>query len=391
MTDIALAEGVNLRVDRVRAATVRHALDVPLQFGRWRITHREFAVVRVDTVDGASGFSYGLTRDGPVAAIIARSIAPVYEGADVAHPSALFRQCRATAHAVLSSGAGLRAISLVDVALWDALARQRQQSIVDLLGGRPTSRPVTSIIGYPAVMTADQVHEEVLGLMSQGWRQFKAPVAPERELTIARLEAARAAAPGGWVGLDGNYSLHDIDDVVALEARVRDLNLGWIEDPLPQGDAAAMARLRERIGTPIAAGDDQGGAYFPDALLAARAIDVLRVDICANGGLTGLATVVEKAKASGIPISPHMFAHFHTRALDGLGVESYSGEWGIPGAGVHPMDDALEQPVVVDGVMKPLAQEVGFGRVVSRRWIAEQSVDDPGGALDRLSDDVCVN
>ena len=391
MTDISIAEGATLRVDRVRAATVRHALEVPLQFGRWRITHREFAVVRVDTADGASGFAYGLTRDGPVAAIIARSIAPVYEGADVSHPSAVMRQCRATAHAVLSSGTGLRALSLVDIALWDALARQRGQSIVSLLGGRPTPRPVTSIIGYPAVMTPVQVHDEVLGLMSQGWRQFKAPVAPDRELTIARLTAARAAAPGGWVGLDGNYSLHDVDDVVELEAQVSDLNLGWIEDPLPQGDAVAMANLRARIGTPIAAGDDQGGSYFPDSLLAAGAIDVLRVDICANGGLTGLAVVVEKAKAAGIQVSPHMFAHFHTRALDGLGVEAYSGEWGIPGAGVHPMDDALEQPVVVDGVMEPLAQEVGFGRVVSPQWICNQSVDDPLGALDQLPEDVCVD
>jgi hypothetical protein len=59
-------------------------------------------------------------------------------------------------------------------------------------------------------------------------------------------------------------------------------------------------------------------------------------------------------------------------------------EWGIPGTGVHPMDDCLEQPVVQDGYMSPLANDPGFGQLVDRRWIVEQVVSDPQGALDDL-------
>ena len=56
----------------------------------------------------------------------------------------------------------------------------------------------------------------------------------------------------------------------------------------------------------------------------------------------------------------------------------------MPGTGVHPMDDCLEQPVVVDGMMEPLAQDPGLGTLVNVEWIATQQVIDPDGLLDDL-------
>ncbi|MSY17127.1 MAG: hypothetical protein F2675_04370, partial [Actinobacteria bacterium] len=160
--------------------------------------------------------------------------------------------------------------------------------------------------------------------------------------------------------------------------------------PYPPGDASAVAAIRSQVSMPVAVGDDQGGSYYPEALLSANAIDVLRVDITANGGVTGLAKVVAQASNAGIPISPHMFPHFHTRVLDGLGVADYPAEWGVPGAGVHPMDDELEQPVLSDGVMEPLAPGEGFGRVVNMGWVSRQSVFDPLEVLREIPEGVCV-
>jgi hypothetical protein len=56
-------------------------------------------------------------------------------------------------------------------------------------------------------------------------------------------------------------------------------------------------------------------------------------------------------------------------------------EWGIPGTGVHPMDDCLDQPVVRDGNMAPLADGLGFGVLVDPDWVGSQVVSDPDGAL----------
>ena len=382
--------GADLTVRRVRCAIVRHELDTPLQFNRWLITHREFAIVRVDTEEGASGFSYGLTRDGPVASIVSRNVAPVYEGRKINDPFQAFLECRLANHATLSAGVGMRALSLVDIAVWDALARTREMGIARLLGGSPKHHIATSIIGYPPTMSPGALHDEVAGLVAQGWTRFKAPIASTPQLTEQRLTAARAAAGDGWVGLDGNYSLGTVDLAVELEQKLRHLGLGWIEDPLPQGDAAALADMRRRVVTPIAVGDDQGGSYYPEALLAASAVDVLRVDATSGGGISGMIRIVEDAKAAGIPIAPHMFPHFHTRILDGLNVGEYPAEWGIPGAGVHPMDDSLEQPQMSGGVMAPLQEDPGFGRVVDPAWLNKQEIHDDDEMLEALPDDACM-
>ncbi|MHB1212751.1 MAG: mandelate racemase/muconate lactonizing enzyme family protein [Candidatus Nanopelagicales bacterium] len=387
---ITLASGPRLRMKRVRCAIVRHELDVPMAYGRWRITHREFALVRVDTADGVSGFSYGLTREGPVAEVISRVIAPVYEGAEVDSPADLVMPCRMTNHSVLAAGTGMRALSLVDMAVWDAMGRLRGVGIARLIGGEPTPRRATSIVGYPPTMGPEALADEITGLRSVGWRRFKAPVSASPAASVARMSAARQAAGGDWLGFDLNYSGASVDGVVDLERQLRHLNLGWLEDVVAPGDAGAVAEVRRRTRTPVASGDDQGGAYFPEALLNIDAFDVLRVDMTTSGGLTGLPAVLTAARNAGVAVAPHMFPHFHTRAFDGLRVADYPAEWGIPGAGVHPMDDALEQPVLNDGVMNPLADEPGFGRTVNLEWLRRQQVFDPLGVLDSVPEDVCA-
>ena len=74
---LEIPPGPPLQVADIRTAIIRYELANPIQYGQWRITHREFALVRVDTVDGYSGFAYGLTRDGPISEVISRSVTPI--------------------------------------------------------------------------------------------------------------------------------------------------------------------------------------------------------------------------------------------------------------------------------------------------------------------------
>ncbi len=108
----------------VRTVTIKHMLATPILYGEWVMRHREFALVRIDAGSGLTGFAYCLTRDGPIAEIVARSIAPVYVGSPVAEPEANFYRALWTNHAVHAAGIGMRALSVVDVAAWDLAARQ---------------------------------------------------------------------------------------------------------------------------------------------------------------------------------------------------------------------------------------------------------------------------
>ena len=373
-----------MKITKVRVATINHILPVPIIYGNWIMDHREFALVRVDLEDGTAGFAYGLTRDGPIASIVHRSIAPCYVGREIDDPQQVFYGALWTNHAVHAGGIGMRALSLVDIACWDALARYSKKSFQEILVGELSELPATAIVGYPPTMPADELAEQIVELQKKGWNRFKIPISPDLELSESRLRAAREVAPNDWIGFDINMVLRTSEAVLEFENKVRDLKLGWIEDVVPPGDAEMVARVRRGSQTPIAMGDEQGGAYHPEALLTANAVDIIRVDATTNGGVTGLRKSLAQAKLAGVKVSPHMFPHLHSRLLPILGFKDVPIEWGIPGTGVHPMDDGLEQPVIVDGKMKPLQTSIGLGKIVDYDWITKQQVSDEHGALTEI-------
>jgi L-alanine-DL-glutamate epimerase-like enolase superfamily enzyme len=349
--------------------------------------HREFVLVRIDADDGTAGFAYCLTRDGPVPEIIARTIAPRYAGASAVEPRNAFFDTLYSNHAVHAAGIGMRSLSIVDVAAWDLACRINDVPIAAALGTpEPVRLPATAIVGYPPSMQPDALATQVGELWEAGWRRFKVPIAPDLDTSVERLRAARAAAPTGWVGFDANMVFQSADDVANFDARVADLDLGWIEDLVPPGDAALVADCRKAASTRVAMGDEQGGSYHPQALLDHGAVDVLRIDLTTNGGVTGMSRVLDQARRSGVAVAPHMYPHLHSRVLPALGATDVPIEWGVPGTGVHPMDDCLEQPVVTEGLMAPLAQDAGFGTLVNLQWLATQQVIDPDGLLEDLDD-----
>jgi L-alanine-DL-glutamate epimerase-like enolase superfamily enzyme len=369
------------RIRGVRVATILHVLEVPIVFGTWVMRHREFALVRVDAESGQSGFAYCLTRDGPVASVVERTIAPVYAGRDVADPAGSFHAALWANNAIHAAGLGMRALSVVDIAAWDLAAKAAGRDIATYLGGPRQRMPVTGIVGYPPSISADATVDQIAALWAAGWRRFKLPIAPTPDESIARLRAAREAFPDAWLGIDNNFYSKTAAEAIEFGRRLDGLELGWFEDVVPPGDAAMVADVRAGIGTPVAMGDEQGGAYHPQALLAFDAVDVLRVDATTNGGITRLRGIVAGAAARGIPVAPHMFPHVHSQVLGALGRTDTPIEWGIPGTGVHPMDDSLIQPTVRDGLMDPLPALPGLGVLVDRAWLAEQEATDPSGLL----------
>jgi len=369
------------RISRVRVATILHVLEVPIVFGTWIMRHREFALVRMDAESGHSGFSYCLTRDGPLAALVDRTIAPAYVGREVGDPEGSFHAALWTNNAVHAAGLGMRALSVVDLAAWDLAAKAAGQEIATYLGGKRVRMPVTGIVGYPPSISPTATVDQIAGLWAAGWRRFKLPIAPTPDASIDRLRAAREAFPDAWLGIDNNFYSKTAADAIAFGRRLDGLGIGWFEDIVPPGDAAMVAEVRSAIDTPVAMGDEQGGSYHPQALLAFEAVDVLRVDATTNGGITRLRDIVATAATRGVAVAPHMFPHVHSQVLGALGRTDTPIEWGIPGTGVHPMDDSLVQPVVRDGLMDPLPALPGLGVLVDPAWVGAQQVTDPHGLL----------
>lgn len=367
-------------ITKLGAATIRVTLPEPLVIGATSITFREYALVSVTDDRGEIGRSFTLTRGGPVAAIVRDQIAPLATGASSGEPKELFARLQRANLASFATGVGLRALSLVDLAIWDLLGRRENTSIAELLGSRaPATMPVTAIVGYPPTLRGAGVAAQVRSLYARGWRRFKLPIAASASLSYERLRAAHDAAPGCWLGLDAGWSF----DTPALALAFLEglpVELGWFEDIFPPGDIDSLVALRRQSSVPIAMGDDQGGSYFPDALINANAVDVVRIDLTTMGGISGCTRVIERCVQAGVAFAPHMSGHLHAAVLAALG-HDVPIEWGFPGSGVDPFEDSLSQPTVADGRMQPFAPAPGLDLQPNLGWLAEQTVDDPDNTL----------
>ncbi|MEO8667149.1 MAG: enolase C-terminal domain-like protein [Bauldia sp.] len=367
----------------VSVATIQGQLPAPVIFGDWIMKQREFAVVRVRTSSGHEGWAFTLTRDGAVAEQIRKTIAPVYAGSAIADRARTWRTAWRRSLASHCGGVGLRALSIVDLAVWDVAAKLAERSIAEFVGGTNQQMPATAIIGYPpASMGPDEVEKQVAGLYAAGWRRFKAPIAATPEISAARLRAARKAAPDAWLGLDAAWIFNDVAKAVAFARSIGDVNLGWYEDIFPPGDAVQLAELRRQVDIPIAMGDEQGGAYYPQALIMAKAVDVVRIDLTCMGGITGARRIVDECLAAEVAFSAHMFAHVHSQVFSGWGFPDVPIEWGVPWTGVDPYADSLAQPTIVPGGrMQPLSTGPGFGEMLNHDWALSQPHDDPDHIL----------
>jgi L-alanine-DL-glutamate epimerase-like enolase superfamily enzyme len=365
----------------INVATVAGELPAPVVFGDWIMKTREYVVVRVTLNSGVEGWAFTLTRDGAVAEHIRKTLKNIYLGTKVEDVEKTYTTALRRSLASHSAGLGLRALSILDLATWDARAKQSNQSISTLLGGTLEAMPATAIIGYPpAKMGGGEVFEQVSELYKQGWRRFKAPVGVNNLATAERLLAARKAAPDAWIGCDAAWIFDDVESALDLLNLLDEVNLGWFEDVFPPGNAQVVSDLRQRTQIPIAMGDEQGGIYYPESLIAKNAVDVVRIDLTCMGGITGGKKIVKQCLDSNVEFAPHMFAHVHSQVFSAWGHTSVPIEWGVPWTGVDPYADSLRQPqILAGGLMNSLPEEIGFGNLVNKDWILSQKFDDPEG------------
>ena len=363
----------------IEVATIQGGLPEPVVFGNWIMNYREYAVVKVKLNSGIEGWAFTLTRDGAVAEQIRKTLRDIYIGTLTQKREETFSIAQRRSLASHSAGIGLRALSIIDLAVWDAAAQEADLSISSLLGGSRPQMPATAIIGYPpSRMGPKEVFEQVSELYLQGWRRFKAPVGASNELTVSRLLAARKAAPDSWIGCDAAWIFNTVDEAHELLKQLEPVKLGWFEDIFPPGNAELVANLRARTEIPIAMGDEQGGIYYPEALIAKKAVDVVRIDLTCMGGITGGKKIVEECLRAGMQFAPHMFAHVHSQVFGAWGFSELPIEWGVPWTGVDPYADSLRQPIIRHGgLMQALDEEIGFGPMINKEWALSQKHDDP--------------
>ncbi len=297
----------------LEAFEVRLPLPRPLRLGAIEIPDREYTLVRARDDEGHVGTAYGLSRNAPLAALIARTVAPYWRARPLDdHP--LFYAHAVEANVCLGpQGVFWRALGLADCALYDLLAIRAGQPLYDYLGGGPRRVRALSVGGYPSPdETAASLAAQVETMLEDSPAGIKIASCSDYASDTQRLRVCRAAMPDDLpLMIDLHWGARDAAALLP-EARVWDkLGLGWIEDPCAFDDIQSIAHLAAQLRSPIAVGDEQSGHRHILRLMDEGHINVLRLDATACGGVRAFMALAAAAAERGLSVSCHVFHHLH--------------------------------------------------------------------------------
>ena len=205
------------------------------------------------------------------------------------------------------------ALAAIDMALWDALARTHNTSLVRLLGG--TARPIKAYgaVGYDGPTTSAAVAE---AWVRQGFTGVKAKIGyPTVREDLQVIRAMRAAVgPQVAIMVDYNQSLTPAEAVQRLRV-LDDEGLTWVEEPTLAHDYAGHALVAAQARTPIQCGENWWGLLDMQHAIDAQASDLMMPDVMKIGGVSGWMRAASLAHARGIPLSNHLWPEISAQLL----------------------------------------------------------------------------
>lgn len=344
-------------VREVRAGTAVVPLPAPLHLGDAVVERREYAAVRVVTEAGLVGRAYCLTREAPMAAIVQRMIAPAVVDRDAADVAGAWEAAFRASALAGRVGLVVRALGLVDIALWDIAAQRAGVPVWKLAGGDGEPRPAMLVAAYPTRgRSAEDLAAEVLGHAAGGWPLLKIARSPDpalmREL-LGRVCAGLDDRQG--LVVDAGFGWPSAGAALAELRAWEAPPLAWLEDPLLPEDADGCARIRRAGGQPVGVGDEVTDRRTYAALLDAGALDVMRLDVVAIGGIT--PALRERGRA-GVPVSFHVYPEVSVHIAAGATVETFH----RAGNPYDPAPSLIEGgPRFADGMAEPpSAPGLGF-------------------------------
>ena len=223
-------------------------------------------------------------------------------------PHDLYHTARKSLHFVGYEGLSAIAVSGLDMAAWDAVAKRANRPLCEVLGGTREAVAAYNSNGL-WLQPASVVAEEAIELCAEGgFRALKLRLGRERhEDDEATIHAVREAV-GDEVALmvDFNQGL-DLAEAMDRCSRLDDFGLTWIEEPIVYDNLEGYQKLTADIQTPIQLGEN---FYGPRALYAAiqmEACDLVMPDFMRIGGVTGWLQAASIAGAAGVPMSTHLY------------------------------------------------------------------------------------
>lgn len=340
-----------------------------------------YVVVRVLTdedVEGAGEATVSVRWSGEsvwgTQAMIDRVLAPAIVGCDPCNVEEIDR--RLDLAAVLNWFAK----SAIEMACWDIRGKVAGKPVYELLGGacRPLSVRCRFSMGAYDVPRARQRAAE---LVAEGFDTIKVKVGGAADQDIARVRAVREViGPDRNLTIDANCGW-DADTAIYCIQQLEDCRLALVEQPTPNGDYAALARVRRETKPPIMADDICFDLVNARELVRNECCDVLNLYPGKQGGIRKARVIADFAAKHKLvcsigsnlefDVGTAAMAHFVV-STPNMAVEKYPGD--MLGPVYHEVRIA-KNPLDIRGPVTTITDRPGLGVDVDWQIVKEHHCD----------------
>ncbi len=266
------------RIERIEMRLV----DIPPKVRRTdaiqSFVSQETPIVTVTDSDGAvgTGYSYTIGTGGSsVMRLLADHLAPRLIGREAERVEAIWRELEFATHATTVGPISALALAAIDTALWDLRCKRRGLPLWIAAGGAADRRPLYTTEGGWLHIDATALVDDALAAREQGFMGSKIKIGrPHVAEDYQRLAAVRSAlGPVYEIMTDANQGFA-LDEAIRRAGRFADLDLAWIEEPLPADDLDGHIRLAAATTTPIAVGESMYSIrHFREYMTKRRLLD----------------------------------------------------------------------------------------------------------------------
>lgn len=334
-----------LTLRHVRTRAVSAPMKRPLGTSMGSFAAAPLVLIDLETEEGVTGRAYLLAYVPTVAPLLQKVIADVLPEivGEPVEPIEIQRKASRKLQLLGVQGVIAIALSGLDVACWDALAKSVALPLSRLLGGGLCRIPAYNSNGL-GIADPERSADEALELLAEGFSAIKMRLGhPTFDADLAAVRAVRKRIPSSAILMsDYNHSLTTAEAVRRGQGLDGE-GLYWIEEPTAHDDYAGNARVARAVETPIQIGENFNGYRAMEAAIAAGASDFVMPDLERIGGVTGWLKAAALAQAAGIEMSSHLFpeASAHLLAVTPTRHWLEYVDWSSP---------VLEEPIkVVDG------------------------------------------
>ena len=306
------------KISCVSVAAARVPLDRVTYFSNRAVSHRDYGLVKITADSGAEGigFCYVGSQGGELLPIaVAKLLAPLLIGRDSLDVEALWSELYQEVLLQGRAGIVMRALSILDMALWDLNARAANLPLHKYLGASQADSVAAYASGgyYLDGKTPDDLAAEMANYVSLGFKAVKMKIgrlAPREEEDRVRAVRERIG-PDILLMMDANNAWKDVVEALQTIRRLEKYAPFFVEEPFSPDDIDSHAALARVTPIPVATGEIEAGRWRHKELLDKKAAAILQTDAAVCGGITEWRRIAAMAAGYAIPMYPHWFHDLH--------------------------------------------------------------------------------